>query len=71
MMTQLPYDLSKARRKQALTMAEKSRLRRARRQGEPDPYATGVIDALGHGLIAIGNRLVSEPDPHPRGHRAA
>jgi hypothetical protein len=61
----LSYDIAEARRSQALARAEQIRERRAARRHV-------VRDALGHGLIAIGSRLVTTPtDNHPTVRRAA
>lgn len=67
----LPHDLARSLRNEDLARAERSRLRRAARSGYPGAYGSGVIDALGHGLIAIGARLVSDPGDHPTHRRAA
>ncbi len=67
----LSHDLAKALRSEDLARAEHSRLLRAARTGSPGAYGSGVIDALGHGLIAIGARLVSDPGDHPTHRRAA
>lgn len=67
----LSCDLTKSLRSEDLARAERSRLRRAARTGSPGAYGAGVIDALGHGLIAIGARLVSDPADHPTHSRAA
>jgi hypothetical protein len=71
MIPHLSYRLARSLRSDDLSKAEASRLRRAARSGAPGPYGAGVIDALGHGLIAIGARLVSDPSDHPRHRRAA
>lgn len=70
MMPYLPIQQLKSMRSQDLERAERSRLLRAARTGRPGAYGAGVIDALGHGLIAIGTRLVSDPNHHPN-HRTA
>lgn len=65
------YEVAKYRMHDSLDRAEARRLRRAARTGSMGAYSTGVIDALGHGLIAIGTRLVSDPASHPNHRRAA
>lgn len=70
MMPYLSYGVTNHRISQARERAEASRLRRAARTGNHGAYGAGVIDALGHGLIALGTRLVSDPDHH-RNHRHA
>lgn len=70
MMTYPAYDFAKARIQDSLARAEADRLRRTARTGVAGAYGAGVIDALGHGLIAIGARLVSDPAAHPT-HRSA
>lgn len=67
----LSYDLAKSLRSEDVARAERSRLRRAARTGSAGSYGSGVIDAFGHGLIAIGSRLVSDPGDHPAHRRAA
>lgn len=56
----MPYhtlDLVNHRIEEARNRAETRR----RRRGLPlDHHPSRVIDALGHGLIAIGNRLISD-----------
>lgn len=69
-MPYLPVHQLKSMRQPDLDRAERSRLLRAARTGRPGAYGAGVIDALGHGLIAIGMRLVSDPNHHPT-HRSA
>lgn len=71
MMPYLSYDVTNHRIAQAQERAEASRLRRAARTGNHGPYGAGVIDALGHGLIALGSRLVSDPQDHPNHRHAA
>lgn len=56
------YAIAKYRIEDSLVRAKRRRLRRADATGA---YGTGVIDALGHGLIAIGSRLVADPAAHP------
>lgn len=47
--------------------------RRSARAAAPVPVrqTPAVIDAMGHGLIAIGSRLVSDPNDHRTHRRAA
>lgn len=71
MMPYLSPDIARSLRREDLERAERSRLRRAVRTGTPGPYGSGVIDALGHRLIAIGTRLVSDPADHPTHRRVA
>ncbi|HEX7100382.1 MAG TPA: hypothetical protein VF377_14215 [Acidimicrobiia bacterium] len=59
------YHLAKALDEGRLLDAQAGGSSRLRRQAtKPRSPSTGVIDALGHGLIAIGTRLVSDPDRH-------
>lgn len=67
----LSHHLAKSLRTEDLARAERSRLLRAARTGSLGSYGSGVIDALGHGLIAIGSRLVSDPGDHRTHRRAA
>lgn len=62
------YPLARYRMEEALTRAERRRLRRTARSKPAGAYQTGVIDALGHGLIAIGSRLVTDRPAHPTAH---
>ncbi|HEX2152785.1 MAG TPA: hypothetical protein VHL52_02285 [Acidimicrobiia bacterium] len=65
----IPYHTSgvaEARIREARETAEARRLRWASRTGLAGSYGAGVIDALGHGLIAIGSRLVSNSPSHAR-----
>lgn len=55
----LSFYVANARRNEALVIAEAIRDQRAARRHV-------VRDALGHGLIAIGSRLVNDPDPTAR-----
>lgn len=71
MMPYQSYDVTRHRMNEARDRAELSRLRRAARSENHGAYGAGVIDALGHGLIAIGSRLVSDPAAHPNHRRAA
>lgn len=71
MMPNLSYAVTQSRMQEARERAEASRLRRAARTGSPGAYGSGVIDALGHRLIALGSRLVADPDVHPFHGRAA
>lgn len=71
MMPYHSYEVARYRMEDALSRAEAHRLRKAARTGSLGAYGTGVIDALGHGLIAIGARLVSDPTSHPTHRRAA
>lgn len=70
----IPYytsGVAESRINDARERAESRRLRRALRTGLAGSYGSGVIDALGHRLIAIGSRLVSDPIEHPTHRRAA
>lgn len=71
MMPYLSPHLAEALREGDLARAERRRRRRAARAPEAGAYGPGVIDALGHGLIAIGSRMVSDPGEHPVHGRAA
>lgn len=71
MMPYYAYDVAKYRMETAQVLAETRRFRRSARTGELDAYRAGVIDALGHGLIAIGSRLVADRAAHPNHRRAA
>ncbi len=71
MMPYQTYRVARYRMDEALRKAEAHRLRKAARTGAMGAYGTGVIDALGHGLIAIGTRLVSDRSSHPTHRRAA
>lgn len=71
MMPYQTYEISRYRMQDARDRAEVRRLARAARTGAMGAYGSGVIDALGHGLIAIGSRLVSDPTSHPTHRRAA
>lgn len=71
MMPYHSFEVAKYLMRDSQDRAEASRLRRAARTGAMGAYSTGVIDALGHGLIAIGTRLVSDPGAHPTHRRAA
>lgn len=64
------YEVARSRIEEARARAEAARLRRAARTGAAGAYGSGVVDALGHGLIALGTRLLSDPAHHPN-HRAA
>lgn len=67
----LSHPIAKALKQGDLDRAERRRLRRAARTGAAGPYGSGVIDALGHGLIAIGSRMVADRAEHPTHRRAA
>lgn len=70
-MTYLTYDIARSRMNTELGRAEARRSRRVTR-GETIPTpGTAVFDAVGHGLIAIGTRLVSDPSDHRRDRHAA
>ncbi|HJR90945.1 MAG TPA: hypothetical protein VJ938_00730 [Acidimicrobiia bacterium] len=69
MMPYQSYEIAKARVREAQESAEARRSRRAALNRAA--YGVGVIDAVGHGLIAIGSRLVSDPTDHPTHRRAA
>jgi hypothetical protein len=71
MMPYMSYDVTNHRMNQAKERAEASRLRRAARSGHHGAYGAGVIDALGHGLIALGSRLVSDSHQDPKHRHAA
>lgn len=62
------YQIGKYRMGDSLARAERRRMGRAARSGATGAYGTGVIDALGHGLIAIGSRLVADRPAHPTAH---
>jgi hypothetical protein len=66
MMPYHSYGLAKYRIDEARERAARARLRKdARRHPiRPVHQPTGVIDAVGHGLIALGSRLVSDPSDH-------
>lgn len=68
MMTHLDHRLAKALREEATHRADTGR--QARVADDVMPAGAGVKDAIGHGLIALGSRLVADPAEHPR-HRAA
>lgn len=53
--------------RRAQEQSERRRLVRAADGRTSTALSAGVIDAVGHGLIAIGNRLIS----HPERRRAA
>ncbi|MGH8911295.1 MAG: hypothetical protein ACRDVD_02190 [Acidimicrobiia bacterium] len=57
------YEIAKYRMHQAQEVAAARGLRRTART--VGTYGTPVIDAVGHGLIAIGNRLVSDRSEPP------
>lgn len=57
------YEFAKYRMHQAQEAAAARRLRRLARTAGTS--GTPVIDAVGHGLIAIGNRLVSDRSEPP------
>lgn len=70
MIPQMSHRLAKSLRGDDLSRAEAARRWAAKSNGF-GPEGPGVIDALGHGLIAIGTRLVSDPNAHPTHRRAA
>lgn len=49
---------------EAREYADRRRLLRAARNPAMTAFSSGVIDAVGHRLIALGARLVSDPDQH-------
>ncbi|HLU31678.1 MAG TPA: hypothetical protein VK088_07935 [Acidimicrobiia bacterium] len=67
MMTHVDHRLAKALREEARVRADE--VRRSHPDGE-FLVGGGVKDAIGHGLIALGSRLVTDPHEHPR-RRAA
>lgn len=71
MMPYHTYRVAKYRMETARSEAENRRLRRAAITGMPGAYGAGVIDAIGHRLIALGTRLVADPTEHPNHRRAA
>ncbi|HLU53428.1 MAG TPA: hypothetical protein VK011_07555 [Acidimicrobiia bacterium] len=65
------YRIAKAMQEERLATAARI-ASRPQRRATPRSPSTGVIDALGNGLIAIGARLVSDPGRHDApGRRAA
>jgi hypothetical protein len=66
MMPYHSYGLAKYRIDEARERAALVRLRKdtGRDPIRPVHQPTGVIDAVGHGLIALGSRLVSDPSDH-------
>lgn len=64
------YEFAKYRIHDNQSRAAALRFRRAVRTRTAGTYATPVIDSIGHGLIAIGSRLVSDR-PEPPNHRRA
>lgn len=71
MMPYQSYEIARYRMAEAIRRAEARRLRKAARGETVGAYGSGVIDALGHGLIAIGSRLVSDRSSPPNHRRAA
>jgi hypothetical protein len=71
MMPYQNYDIAKARVRDAQDRADAHRLRRLARTRAAGVPGLGVIDAVGHGLIAIGSRLVTDSTDHPNHRRAA
>ena len=71
MMPYQNYDIAKARVRDAQDRADAYRLGRLARERAAGAAGLGVIDAVGHGLIAIGSRLVTDSDDHPNHRRAA
>lgn len=70
----MPYHIAtvgRYRLAEARLAADRRRLRRTARTGVAGAYGAGVIDALGHGLIALGARLVADREQHPHHRRAA
>jgi hypothetical protein len=57
------YEFAKYRMHEAQEAAATRRLRRTARTA--GPHGTPVIAAVGHGLIAIGSRLVSDRSEPP------
>ena len=70
MMTHLDHRLAKALRPEARIRAEEGRNGRFSGGGEIMLGRPGVKDAIGHSLIALGSRLVTDQSEHTR-HRAA
>lgn len=62
------YPVARYRMEQARLSADHRRLRRTAGDGALGAYGAGVIDALGHGLIAIGSRLVTDRRAHSPAH---
>lgn len=71
MMPYQNYEIAKYRVRQAHDRAAAHHLRRSARDRAAGTYGTGVIEAVGHGLIAIGSRLISDPTEAPNHRRAA
>lgn len=71
MMPYQNYDIAKARVRDAQDRADAHRLSRLARARAAGVAGVGVIDAVGHGLIAIGSRLVADSTDHPNHRRAA
>lgn len=71
MMSYYNYEIARAKTQQAQDRAETQRLRRLARSRAAATYGVGVIEAVGHGLIAIGSRLVSDSTDTPPNHRRA
>lgn len=72
MMTYQTHAIAKYRIQEARDRAAARRLARAASSvGIADRGVIAVFDAVGHGLIAVGSRLVSDPSDHPTHHRAA
>lgn len=65
------YDYAKYRMQADQAEAAARRFRRDVHSRVAATHATPVFDAVGHGLIAIGTRLVSDPPEHPPRRRAA
>lgn len=64
------YEFGRSRMREAERQAAKRRLVREATMSPSRPAAS-VADAVGHGLIAIGARLVTDPHSHPTHSRAA
>ncbi|MGA7270002.1 MAG: hypothetical protein WB239_02915 [Acidimicrobiia bacterium] len=62
------YPIARYRMGESLAHAERRRISRGARSGAIGAHGTGVIDALGHGLIFIGSRLVADRQDHPTAH---
>lgn len=70
MMSQLSHRLAVSLRQEDLARAESRRLRRSVRTGGAGSPPSGIRDAIGQRLIALGNRMVSE-DGSDHFHRRA
>ena len=64
------YHIAEAIQRERLALRDRHESRR-RRTADSRAPSTSVIDALGHGLIALGARLVSDPDRHVHDERRA